>query len=143
MVLLDVPLVLVSVVELDVPAAPARPLPVRLPDVVVSAPVVLGDDPLGVLDVFEFVVPIVLVLPVEGELLDEPVDPVEPLVMSVLLLGDVDVVPGVVPVADVPGPVVLLVVLLVPPPLLPACANARPAAVASAAVATMSACLFM
>lgn len=139
MVLLDVPLVLVSVVELDVPAAPARPLPVRLPDVVVSAPVVLGDDPLGVLDVFEFVVPIVLVLPVEGELLDVPVVPV---VVSVLFAGDV-VVPGVVPVAEVPGPVVLLVVLLVPPPLLPACANARPAAVASAAVATMSACLFM
>jgi hypothetical protein len=110
---------------------------VRLPDVVVSAPVVLGDDPL---DVFEFVVPIVLVLPVDGELLDEPVVPV---VVSVLFAGDVDVVPGVVPVADVPGPVVLLVVLLVPPPLLPACANARPAAVASAAVATMSACLFM
>ena len=143
MVLLDVPLVLVSVVELDVPAAPVRLLPVRLPAVVVSAPVVLGDDPLGVLDVFEFVVPIVLLLPVDGALLDEPVVPVAPVVISVLFAGDVDVEPGVVPEDDVPGPVVLLVVLLVPPPLLPACANARPAAVASAAVATMSACLFM
>ena len=142
------PLVVVSVVVLVAPGALLPVVPVRscpvvpLPGVrVLLAPVV----PVPV-------VPVALVPAVPVRSCPVVLEPVVPLLIELLpvvpLLLDVllPVVPPAV-LAGVPGPCVSLgSVLLVLPPAeapVPACANARPAAMARATEVATSVCFFM
>jgi hypothetical protein len=119
------PPVVVSVVVVELPVVPAAPVrPVVEPVV----PVVLLPVPVAPLRVVSW-----------------PVVPEPMLPLLVVPLGEV-VLAG--PPDGVPGPwVCVLLTLLVPPPVpepaLPACAKARPVAIASAADAAINVSFFM